>query len=229
MKTRLVGDRLVLVGSVLYLLEWVGIIAGHVGAPLGAGASAGAVHQAYAGSADAFGWAAGWFSVVLLGRVVLMVGVRSALVDSGRRDVLMDVAVLAMTVSVAVEVAVYAVVAGAAWYLDAGGGLATTRALDAVAYQSNEMLWGPAGVSLLCAGAAMWRSALFPRVLAGLALVAGGLLGVVGLALVAPRFADLANGLTSGALLFWVWMLWTGVLAWRATPREREVQPVATV
>lgn len=218
MKAPLVGNRLVLAGAVLYLLEWVAIIAGHVDAPLGAGASATAVHHSYLGHADSLGWAAGWFAVVLFGRVVLMVGVRRALTDSGRRDVLADLAVVAMGISVVLEVAVYAVVAGASWSVQSGG-LGTTRSLDAVAFVLNEMVFGTLGVSVLCAGLAMWRSALFPRVLPALGVASGVAAVVASLALGAPRTADVAEGVTSvAALLFWIWMLWTGVLAWRAAP-----------
>jgi hypothetical protein len=39
-KRSLVGNRLVLIGGVVYLLEWVAIIAAHVNAPLGGAATA---------------------------------------------------------------------------------------------------------------------------------------------------------------------------------------------
>ena len=45
----LVGNRLVLAGSVLYLLEWVAIVAASVNAPVGADASAHDLVSAYAG------------------------------------------------------------------------------------------------------------------------------------------------------------------------------------
>jgi hypothetical protein len=212
------GNRLVLAGAVLYLLEWVAIVAAGVGVPLGANASAHEVMTAYAGHPDALGWAAGWFSVVLLGRVLLMVGLRSALARSGRSPALMDVAVAAMAVSVALEIAVYGVAAGASWSLTNGGSLATTRTLDAVAFQLNWMLYGPLGVSVLCAAVAMWRSTSFSRVLAGLGLLAGAAFTAVGLALVAPRLAGGAEALSSAAALLWIWMLWTGVVTWRARP-----------
>lgn len=211
----LAGNRLVLAGAVLYLLEWVAIVAAGVGVPLGGTASAHDVATAYADHADSLGWAAGWFSVVLLGRVLLMVGLRSALAPSGRSAALMDGAVAAMTVSVALEVAVYGVAAGASWSLANGGSLATTRTLDAVSFQLNWMLYGPLGVSVLCATVAMWRSGAFSRVLAGLGLLAGVGCTVLGLAFVAPRLSAGAEALSSAAALLWVWMLWTGVVTWR--------------
>lgn len=214
--TDLAGNRLVLTGAVLYLLEWVAIVAASVGVPLGATASTHDVTSAYAGHTEALGWAAGWFSVVLLGRVLLMVGLRSALSRSGRGHPLMDAAVAAMAVSVTLEIVVYAVTAGASWSLTHGGSLATTRALDAVAFQANETIYGPLGVSVLCAAVAMWRSGLFSQVLSGFGVVSGAAFTIMGIAFVAPRFAGIAGALSAAALPLWIWMIWTGVVAWRA-------------
>ena len=216
------GNRMVLAGAVLYLLEWVAIIGAGVGVPVGAAATAHEVAAAYSGHADALGWAAGWFGVVELGRVLFMVGLRSSLSDSGRPHRLMDVAVVAMTVSVVLEVVSYTVVAGAAWSLAQGGSIATTRVLDAVAFEVNQTLLGPMGVSVLCAGIAMWRSGLYARTLSWLGLAAGGSFTVMGIALVGPRFAGAANAQSVAVLLLWTWMLWTGVAAWRARPRPAE-------
>lgn len=224
-RPQLVGNRIVLVGAVLYLLEWVAIITGNISAPLGADHSPGAVLAAYAGHAQMFGWAAGWFSVVLLGRVLIVSGMRTALRDSGRPQPLMDVAVAAMAVGVALEVATYALVAGLSWLAAHGGTAVQLRALDAAAFYVNQMLWGPTGVALLCCGVAMWRSGLFPRALTWLGLLSGAVLVLVAVALQAPRFTGLSGALTSVAVLFWVWMLWTGVLLWTrsARPAERAV------
>ena len=216
--TALVGNRLVLVGSVLYLLEWVAIVAASVDAPLGATASARDLVTSYVGHAEALGWAAGWFSVVLLGRILIMTGLRTALADSGRPQPLMDLAVAAMVVSVVLEIATYAVVAGMSWSTGHGGSAASVRALDAVAFKLNDMIYGPLGVSLLCAGAAMWFSGLFGKVLPILALTGGAMATLLGLAFVSPQYADIATALGFAALLLWVWMLWTGVVLWRARP-----------
>ena len=81
------------------------------------------------------------------------------------------------------------------------------------------MLYGPLGVSLLCAGAAMWLSGLFGRVLPGVALVGGALATLDGLAFVSPKFADVSGALSASAFLLWVGMLWTGIVCWRAAPR----------
>src|SRR5690348_12236251 len=90
MATPLVGNRLVLTGAVLYLLEWVAIIAAGVSVPVGATAGAHDVISAYAGHADAIGWSAGWFCVVEVGRLLVMVGLRAALPDAGRLRPLLD-------------------------------------------------------------------------------------------------------------------------------------------
>ena len=145
-----------------------------------------------------------------------MTGLRTALAESGRPQPLMDLAVGAMVVSVALEIATYAVVAGIA---SSAGGDGSARSLDAVAFHLNDMLYAPLGVSMLCAGAAMWLSGLFGRVLPGVALVGGAMATLIGLAFGSPRFANVVTGLGFAALLLWIWMLWTGVVCWRATSR----------
>lgn len=213
----LVGNRMVLVGAVVYLLEWVAILAAHVDAPLGGSASGPELTSTYAHHVGALGWAAGWFSLVLLGRILLMVGLRAALEASGRPQRLMDLAVAAMTVSVVLEIATYAMASGASWAVMHGSPVSTVRVADAVAFQTDQMIWAPLGASLVCAGISMWQSALFVRVLPVLAVAAGVAGLVAGAALAAPAQQGVADGVTSlAALGFWVWMVWTGVVVWRA-------------
>jgi hypothetical protein len=220
----LVGNRLVLVGAVLYLLEWVAIVAAGLDAPLGAGTSTRDLVDAYGPQhLQAWGWAAGWLSVVLLGRVLIMVGLQTALADSGRPQRLMRLAVPAMLASVVLEIATYAVVSGAAWAQAHGGTAASLRGLDAVAFQLNLMILGPAGVAMLCAGAATWASQLFPRALPVLALLIGALLTLAGVVSTAPKLSGLESALSFGIAGFWVWMLWLGVLLWRRTPARSTV------
>ena len=219
-KATVVGNRLVLAGSVLYLLEWVAIAVAHVDAPLGADVSATHVASAYSGSAETWGWAAGWFSIVLLGRVLIMTGLRATLTESGRPQRIMDFAVAVMAVSVAIEITTYAVVAGGAWYLDNGGSVAAVRGMDAAMFGLGKMVFGTAGVSVICAAAAMWASGLFSRVLCTIGLVGGVGMAVSALAFAAPKFNGFNDTLSSGALLFWIWMLWAGVVCWRAAPRK---------
>jgi hypothetical protein len=216
MSAPIAGNRLVLAGAVLYLLEWIAIIAAGVSVPVGAAAGAHDVTAAYAGHADAIGWSAGWFCVVEVGRILVMVGLRVALPQPGRLRPLLDLAVVAMAVSVAIEIVVYGVTAGGAWSLANGGSPTAVRVLDAVSYQLNETIYGPLGVSMLCAGWVMWKSGAFHRALPVLALVAGALFTLLALAFVAPRYSAIAQTLEAGALLAWIWMVWTGVVVWRA-------------
>ncbi len=219
----LVGNRLVLTGAVLYLLEWVAIIAGPVMVPVGAEASAREFVSGYQGNTTALAWAAGWFSVVLLGRVLMMTGLRQVLNESGRPQALMDLAVPAMLASVVVEVVVYAVTAGTAWSLENQGSMETARMLDAAAWQINQMIFGPLGMAVVCAAAAMWLSGLFPKVLCVVGLVGGAAGLLTGLAFSAPELGTASAVTSAGVPLFWIWMLWTGVLCWRAAgARERQ-------
>lgn len=216
----LIGNRLVLVGAVLYLLEWVAIIPSHLDAPLGAGTSVPTVVRTYAGHPDLWAWAAGWFSVVLLGRILLISGLRQALLESGRSSPLLVTAVAAMTVSVALEIATYAVVAGAAWSLAHGGGHSSVPVLDAAAFELNQMLYGPLGIAVLLTAGAMWASGLFSRVLSGIGLLSGVLATLAALVASGPNLAGLFAAANIAVPLFWVWMLWAGVVCWRAAPRE---------
>ncbi len=61
-------------------------------------------------------------------------------------------------------------------------------------------------------------SGLFPRPLSGTALLAGTLLVLHGLVATAPARAGLAQALGVAVAIFWVWMLWLGILLWRRVP-----------
>ena len=219
----LVGNRMVLIGALLYLLEWVAIFAANLSVPLGADATRSQLISGYVGHEDALGWAAGWFSVVLLGRILIVTGLRSALADSGRRQRLMDFATAAMAVGMTFEVAAYGIVAGTSWASARGTTTGELRMLDSVAFAVNGMLWGPTGVAILCCAVAMRRSQLFPRVLVIMGIAAGCLLTLLGGVFLAPRYADVAASLMITPALFWVWMLWTGVLLWRRSEKRTSV------
>jgi len=216
----LVGNRVVLIGAVLYLLEWVAILGANFSVPLGADATRAQLLSGYVGHEDALGWAAGWFSVVLLGRILIVTGLRAALADSGRRQPLMDFATAAMAVGVALEVATYGIVAGTSWASAHGATIGELRMLDSVAFTVSGMLWGPTGIAILCCAAAMWRSQLFPRVLVIMGIAGGCLLTLLGAVFLAPRYVDVASALMIAPALFWIWMLWTGVLLWRHSEKR---------
>ena len=116
---RLVGNRLALAGTVLYFLEWVAIafLPEVVDGSL-FGAEPEVVVAAYRGHSGVIGFAAGWFGVVLLGRVLFAVALRKAFRDSGRDSLLVDFAVGAMIVSVTLEIASFGPAAAAGWLAD---------------------------------------------------------------------------------------------------------------
>jgi hypothetical protein len=214
-------SRLVLAGVALYFCEWIGIIgAGGIDVLFKPGTSAATVIDGYAGNANAFAWAAGWFSVVLLGRVLFATGVRHGLRAAGHDDPATEVGVLAMLGGVIFEVAAYALVMAAALMTDHGARADTVVALDTTGLCLETMLWGMTGAATVALAWAMLRSALFPRVLCGLGLVAGAGLLVAGLAFSAPAFSEAQGALLAGVPLLWIWMWWTGVLMWHHAPRS---------
>jgi hypothetical protein len=210
----LVGNRLVLVGAVVYLCEFAGIIAsGAAHLPEYPGTSAAHVLTDYQGHAEGLGFLVGWFALVQLGRVVMLVGLREALRRSGRRTPLMDVAVAAMAVGVVLEVAGEALAAAA-------GALAPTHAdavlaLDRGAWYLQSAILAPTGLAVLLAVVAMAQSRLFSRWLVAVGGVAG--LGVLASGLLtAPGQSGLQDTLTGFVLVMWVWAIWSGVVVWRA-------------
>ncbi len=218
----LIGNRWVLTGGVIYLLEWVAIIwvgAAGVGEQALRGATGADVMDTYAGHEDAVYAMAGWFAVVLLGRILLFIGLRHAMVDSGHGHPLMDLAVAASAVSVTLEIASYGLAASAVEQADAGQE-SLTLAIDQAGAGLNLMIGGGLGVAIVCATYVMWRSGLFPLPLT----IVGGLSGVaiIGAQLtVAPSLQTVYDILFVFPVLFWVWMLWAGVLCWRSTGHAR--------
>ena len=214
------GNRLVLAGLVLYLCEWVAIIgAGGIDVLFAPGTVPEKVVQAYAGRTDAFAWASGWFSVVLLGRVLFAVALRHGLRQSGHDHPVAELGVLAMTAGVIFETAAYALVMTAAILADHGAAVGTVVAFDTAGLSVEGLLWGATGVAVVALSWAMSRSAVFPRVLCVLGLLGGAGLLVRGLAFNAPGLASVQGALQAGVPAIWVWMAWTGVLMWRRTSR----------
>ena len=216
---RLVGNRLVLAGAVLYLLEWIAIIGASIEAPSASDVSAAKVLDGYVDQQDALIWAAGFFSVVLLGRVLIIIGLRKGLADSGQHPGLIDFAVVAMAVSVVIEVVSYGMVGGIAVAANHDAGAETVRALDSVALTVNTMIFGPLGLAVLAASWAMLQSGLFSRYLCWVGLLGGALLTVYGLAFAQSESAG--DAFQAAALLFWVWMLWAGVVMWRGSEHQQ--------
>ena len=78
-------------------MEWVAIIGIRAEGPFDLGTPTGQVVSGYTGHADALAVMAGWFNIVLIGRVLFVIGVRASLARSGRPDPLMDLAVVGMS------------------------------------------------------------------------------------------------------------------------------------
>lgn len=217
--TEVAGNGIVLAGMLVYLLEFVGFALAGVGSLYNEpGTSGRAVFASYVGDAGGYGFLVGWLAIVLLGRVALIVGVRRALTDSGHPSGLMDLAVLAMGVSVVLEVASVAMGAAAAALVD-GGTDQGVLAIDRAAWYFNSAVYAPVAVSLAITLTTMWRSRLFPRVLCAVGGVATALCAGAAL-LTDPAYAELQDTLSSGFLLLVVWAFWTGILLLRHRPRR---------
>lgn len=208
----LTGNKLVLVGALLYLLEFVGILGTGLDSLMSLRVAETDVLGMYDGSTGRVGFLAGWMSVVLLGRILLFVGLRSALTDSGRAHAVMDWAVVAAAVSVTLEVASHGVAVSAARLAETGRDEAVIITNHVAAGLGFGMMAGLA-VATLASAYAMARSGLFSRLLVGIGALAG--LGMLGAQLTAGSLDAVSEQLTIAVMLFWVWMLWTGVVAWR--------------
>jgi chromate transport protein ChrA len=221
----LVGNGLLLSAVVLYLCEFVGIIASHVHTmPTLPGSSAHDIATTYRGQAGATGFLVGWFALVLPGRVLIVVAMRQALLASAADRLAdawrsaLDWSVALISLGVVAELAQACVNAGTA--AAAGrGDMTTAFALDRVAHYLLVTVYGPSGLALAIVGSAAWRSGVFPRVLAGLLTILGVVQAVNGALLSAPSTASLQDGLTVLNLLGFVVLLWLGVLVFRHRPR----------
>ena len=221
----LVGNRLALAGAILYLLEWAAIAFLAELPTDRLGDDPAAIADAYAGEARAAAFAAGWFSIALLGRVLFVVGLRRAFRDSGRDSALLDFALGAMIVSVAVEIASLSLASAAAWIAENGAGTDAIVALDAAGSIMFLLAIAPIGASVLASAFAMLDARLFRGWIGWLAVAAGVLMIVGGF--VAPAalgddgdFKDWGEQpFAFGALVFWIWMLATSIVLWRNRPK----------
>lgn len=221
------GNRWVLVGGVLYLLEFVGIIAtaaAGLGEMVVRDADPGELLTSYAGHPDAAFFLAGWLAVTLLGRILVFVGLRHALSASGHGHPLLDFAVAAAAVSVTLEIASYGVAAGAIAPA-AAGEESLAAAIDQAGAGLNVMIAGGLGVAVLATSWVMWRSGLFHPVLVAIGGISGAAM-VAAQLLVSPRFQTVYDLLYISPLVFWVWMIWAGVVCWRRTPARDAALPV---
>ena len=224
-RDQLVGNRLALLGAVLYFGEWIGIAIAPSLPTDRLGAGSAATVAAYAESPAKTAFLAGWLSFVILGRIIFCIGLRDTLRLSPRSLRLADVAVGAMIVSVAIEVISYGFVATGAWLADAGAAQSSIVAFDAAGSAFFYLIIAPIGVAVFAGSLAMLHSGLFARWLAWLGLVAGALL-------LAGGIESSAAAGSGGALhdlglkaipLFWIWIIATAIVLFRATPRPRAI------
>jgi hypothetical protein len=217
----LVGNKWMLVGGIVYLLEWVAIIgSGALGvqtmhAP--SGEDTDLMVESYSGRVDVVAWVAGWFAVVLLGRILVFVALRHALVSSGHGHPLLDFAVLAATVSVVLEITGYGMSAAAATFAETD--VAGTLFLDQAGVWLDLMLAGGLGLAILCSSYGMLRSRLFPKALSIIGIVSAVPL-IVAQILISPVFTDIVSIAGWFVFLFWIWMLWAGVYLWMKSPKR---------
>jgi hypothetical protein len=220
--TALSGNPWAIVGAVLYLLEWVAIVAAAPPGPIGPGTAANKLASDYASHAGGAAVAAAWFAVVLVGRVLFVAAVKASLRSRPRERPLLDLALGAMAISVVLEVATYAVVAATARLAADGASRDLLVGLDGAAFWLNLFLWGPVGVSVLACGLAMLRSRLYPAWLSWLGVVAGAA-GIIACMIAGATTdssgAGAADAVTSvPAIGMWVWMIATGVVLLRTPP-----------
>lgn len=219
---RIVGNRLALTGAVLYLLEWVAIMgSGLVGVRTLGGEAGGSPQEllaSYSGTVTGMALIAGWMAIVLAGQVLLIVGLLAGLEDSGRGHPLMEFAVVAMGISVALEVAGTAMYAGAAQLASESAPVAVL-AVDRAGTAVANATFGAVGLSILCAAWCMSRSGLFPRVLNIFGYIGGA--GIILLQLLtAPALLTWSIVANFSILFFWAWMIWAGILLWRHAKRR---------
>jgi hypothetical protein len=224
------GNRIALVGAIVYLLEWVAIIGSGTPVPVDPvdTKSPAALLDLYARNATGTKVLAGWLALVLIGRVVFAVGLRSAIAGSRslpQLRTLMDAAVGVMVISVALEVGGYGLAGAAAVLADQGTDANVIVALNGASNLFGSLIFTPLGVSVALAALAMLRSTLFSKWLCWLGLLSGASMAVGGVIVVAALgssgfLADMADAPVSGVVGFWVWMLVTGVLLFRRSGRE---------
>ncbi|MDQ6876465.1 MAG: hypothetical protein M3082_01960 [Candidatus Dormibacteraeota bacterium] len=216
------GNRLALVGAVLYFLEWVAILGFGAGAvPADPGTSAKDIVAEYSQHATAIALAAGWYSLVLPGRILFVAAVKDGLRRSGAGSILADFAVGAMTLSVALEVSAFMVAAGAGHAATHGADQSTILGLDAAANWLDLALAAPVGLSVLGLSVAMLWSRAFWTWLCWLG-IAAGVVGCVhgviaGAAFDKASFYGVADSAAFiGVLAAWLWIIVTAIVLFRA-------------
>ena len=218
------GNRWVLIGAVLYLLEWVAIIPAGDSGPADPGSSREEVLALYQDHPKAVLFITTGCSLVLLGRVLLVAGIRQSLRSTGSAGPLTDLAVAAMAVSVVLELVSLVCVGTAQAFAQQTGQESTVVVFDTAAALAWLCVFGPLGLAVGCAAWAMLSSRAFPTwipavgIASGVLLVVGGVVSGPGY-LESGALRDVAGVGMGGVPLFWVWMLATGIYLWRRSVR----------
>jgi hypothetical protein len=214
-----IGSRLALFGAILYLLEWAFIIPSGVRVPR-SGSTAAEIAAAYVTvPASGYSLLFAGLSVVLLGRIAFIAGLRTALRQSNSTRALSDFAFGAMTISVVLEIVSEVLRWTASRMASRGADPLTLVALHQ-SFQGLTFTVGTAlGASILAASLAMLLSHEFSRWLAVFGLVAGALW--IGFAFYGA-LTDSFPGVAGIAWLAWVaWLLTTGVILFRRAGQIR--------
>ena len=245
-RRQLVGNRWALAGALMYLLEWVaitGLLAAVVGIkvlpqpltsgvqiPTIRGASPADIFAEYSqASAVATALSAGWYALVLPGRILLIAGIRQALRRSWGESALADLAVGAMALSVALEIASFAIAAGVAQAATTGVDQAAVVTGHAIASAVNLSVFSPIGLSILAISVVMWQSRVFwwwlclLGVLSGAAICVAGVIGGAGFQ-TGGQLYQAGSVSVFGVLGFWLWMLITGIILFRAAGKPRQAK-----
>jgi hypothetical protein len=214
------GNRLVLAGAVLYLLEWVAIIPAGDSGPSDPGTASDKVLGLYTAHPTAATFLATWCAVVLVGRILLILGIRDALRSLGRDRTVVSWAAAVMAMSVALELLSLTTSGAASVLAGRSSDPDLIRALDAVSGFAWGMIFGPLGLAVLLTAWSMLRSRAFPTWICVVGLV-GGVLLVAGGLFAGPAYLhegtarDIHGFGMIGVPLFWLWMLATGIFLWR--------------
>ena len=217
---RIVGNRLALAGTVLYFLEWVGIALAPSLPTTRFGDDAAATLADYADRPGATAFLAGWLALVLPGRILFTVGLRSSLREFPRARPLALWAVGAMTASVALEIGCYSLIAGAARAADHGADSGAVAVIDSAAAMMFAVVIILVGVSMLAGALAMLMTRGFASWLSWLGVVGGALIAGTGPIVTAAAgaeggFADVGEALQAPTFLFWIWIIGTSVVLFR--------------
>lgn len=211
---------MMLAGAILSLFEIVSMIllgARNVTAQPEIGSLPAALLPSFEGNETVLATVTGWLSLILIGRILMIIGLKNALANSGRTHPIMEFAVAMTIINVVLEVLTYALFATAA-QLGARypeGMVVMSWAAGAL----DRLFLGALGVSILCSAWAALRSELFPKFLPILGMV-GGVPVALSAMFMAPSLTNIYEALLIGSPVAMIWVIWTGILVWRKAPKK---------